>query len=369
MRFVLFSDLHLDTAFTWAPAAAARRRRLALREVLERILSLADEVDADAILSGGDLYEHERATPDTAAFLREAFGSTSRPVLLAPGNHDWHGPDSLYHHVAWPSNVSIFTESRLRPHALAEGMTIWGSAHRAPANTDGFLDGGFRVDRAGVNLALFHGSERSGLTLEASGKQPHAPFDADQIVGAGLDHAFLGHHHRPVAAAHHTYPGNPDPLAFGEDGQRGAVIATVAGDGSVDRRWRTVAVTETSDITIDVTGCVSQHDLRVRVRDALEGRRGAARVTLVGDLAPDVDVQPETDLSVTALALEGLDALAVRIGSLSVAYDTEEIATEATVRGQFVRDVLASDLDDDERRRVLVTGLRALEGRDDLEVA
>ena len=43
---------------------------------------------------------------------------------------------------------------------------------------------------------------------------------------------------------------------------------------------------------------------------------------------------------------------------------------EQTIRGQFVRDVLSSDeLDQDKRRRVLVTGLRALDGRgDDLEV-
>jgi len=37
------------------------------------------------------------------------------------------------------------------------------------------------------------------------------------------------------------------------------------------------------------------------------------------------------------------------------------------VRGQFVRDVRNSDLADDETQRVLVVGLRALDGRIDLE--
>jgi DNA repair protein SbcD/Mre11 len=58
MRLVLFSDLHLDTAFRWAPPDVARRRRRALRDTLVRIVALADEVDADAICCGGDLYEH-----------------------------------------------------------------------------------------------------------------------------------------------------------------------------------------------------------------------------------------------------------------------------------------------------------------------
>jgi DNA repair exonuclease SbcCD nuclease subunit len=369
VRVVLFSDLHLDAAFTWAPAVAARRGRQALRDTLGNVLALADECGADAVLCGGDLYEHDRFTPDTAAFLREAFASTSRRVILAPGNHDWLGPESVYHQMAWSGNVDVFSEARLCPLELADGLTLWGAAHRAPANTDGFLDGGFRVGRGGVNLALFHGSQRSGLASESSGKQPHAPFDAAQIPEAGLDHAFCGHYHRPVAGAYHTYPGNPDPLTFGEDGTRGAVVATVADDGSVSRQWHTVAETEAHDVAVDTTGCASVHEIRERVRAELAGCGGVARVTLHGDLSPDVDLHPQSDLSVASLGLEGLDALQVRQGELATAYDLDAIAAEETVRGQFVRDVRAAELAEDERRRVLVTGLRALAGRDDLEVA
>jgi hypothetical protein len=55
-------------------------------------------------------------------------------------------------------------------------------------------------------------------------------------------------------------------------------------------------------------------------------------------------------------------------GDLRPTYDMESIRQEPTVRGQFVRDVLDSDLAEEEKRRVVVTGLRALEGRTDLEV-
>jgi hypothetical protein len=39
------------------------------------------------------------------------------------------------------------------------------------------------------------------------------------------------------------------------------------------------------------------------------------------------------------------------------------------VRGQFVRDALTEIPDEEQRRKVVLTGLRALEGRADLEVA
>ena len=48
-------------------------------------------------------------------------------------------------------------------------------------------------------------------------------------------------------------------------------------------------------------------------------------------------------------------------------FQAEAIAAEQTVRGQFVRDVLDAPLEDRERQRVLLVGLRALEGRTDLD--
>lgn len=365
MRVLLFSDLHLDTPFRWAGRDLARRRRHALRDTLRRVVDLADEVGADAIACGGDLYEHERFTPDTTSFLRDAFARTERPVYLAPGNHDWYGPASLYRQADWTPNVHVFTEDRLTPVPLADGLTLWGAAHRAPANTDGFLDGGWRVDRGGVHIALFHGSESTALPYQESGKVPHAPFTAEQIDGSGLHHVLLGHFHAPRDAARHTYPGNPDPLAFGETGQRGAVLVTVHGDGSVDRQRFPVASTTVADVTVDLTGVTSSSAVRERVEDAVAGLSGIVRVTLTGEIDAEVDVQ----LADLAGVGKHLEALVPRLGRVGVAYDVDALVSEHTVRGQFVRDVLAADLDDDERRRVLVTGLRALDGRsDELEV-
>jgi DNA repair exonuclease SbcCD nuclease subunit len=363
MKLLLFADLHLDTPFQWAPGAVARTRRQGLRDTLSRITQLAAEVGADALLCGGDLYEHERFSPDTAAFVRSVFELVHPlPVYLAPGNHDWYAPESLYCQVDWSPNVHVFTTDRLQPVTLADGLTLWGAAHRAPANTDGFVEH-FAVDRGGVHLALFHGSERHGLMQEGKGKIAHAPFDAEELERAGLHHAFLGHYHRPRDAARHTYPGNPEPLGFGEEGERGVVIATVAADGSVTRTRRHVGTTTLHDDGVDITGCRSVHDIRDRVTRLLDGRSGVARLTFSGDLEPDVDLHLPAVLD----AAPWMDALVLRLGTIRAAYDIDALAAQPTVRGQFVRDVNAADLPDDVRRRVLITGLRALDGRDDLE--
>ncbi len=364
MKLLLFADLHLDAPFAWASPETARGRRRNRRETLSRIIALAEAEGVDAILSAGDLFEHDRVSPDTLAFLRAAFAGTDIPVFLAPGNHDWLSARSPYELVEWSPNVHVFTDERLAPVTLADGLTLWGAAHRAPANTDGFF-AGFRPDRGGQHLALAHASERSLLGWQEAGKQPHAPFDAREIAEAGIAHAFLGHYHLPRDADRHTYPGNPDPLEFGEEGERGAVLVTMQRDGSVIRERRVVAVSRVHDITVSLEGSAHEDEVRDAVAGALAGLEGCVRVTLEGEVGPDARI----DARDLARLGEHLDGLVVRVGQLGMAYDLGAIHAEQTVRGQFVRDAADAIEDHDLRRRVVLTGLRALEGRSDLEVA
>ncbi|HYM00412.1 MAG TPA: metallophosphoesterase [Blastocatellia bacterium] len=366
MKLVVFSDLHLDSAFAWAGSGsqAARRRRDALRSTLRRVLDLAWTERADAVLCGGDLYEHDRFTPDTASFLQSCFDKVyPLRIFIAPGNHDFYATESLYNTVQWSPNVKIFISARLEPVELEDGLTLWGGAHLAPASTGNFLQG-FSADRGGVNIALFHGSELGTFGQQGESKSPHAPFREQEIGRAGIAHAFLGHYHLPRDGEHHTYPGNPDPLSFGETGARGAVVASIGPDGSVERSRRRVASTQLHDVKADVTGCSNRQEVRERVESVLSSLRGVARVTVDGELSREVDIR-ESDLLGLPTALDGY---LVRLGKMDFAYDFASLAAEPTVRGEFVKDVMGSDLSEDERRRVLLAGLRALEGRDDLEV-
>jgi len=365
MKLVVFSDLHLDAPFTWlAEAAVARRRRDALRTVLGRISALAHAEKADALLCAGDLYEHDRITPDTAAFLVRTFADLHpMPVYLTPGNHDWYGPSSIYARADWSPNVHVFAAPRFEPVKLAEGVTLWGAGHDRPAGTANLLRG-FHVEGDGVHLALFHGSEIGWLRAQGSDKVAHAPFEATDLDAAGFTHAFVGHYHCPRDAPRYTYPGNPDPLAFGETGDRGAVVASLRTDGRLGIERRTVAVTRVHEVNVDVSGCSDRAEIQARIRAASDHLDGLLRVTLWGELAPNVDVR----LADFVVGAPGVEGVAWRRADLRTGYDLDAIGHEQTVRGQFVRDVREADLPEEERQGVLLTGLRALDGRDDLEV-
>jgi len=369
MKFVMFADLHLERPFAWAEPSAALRRREAIRDTLENIVTLAVDERADAILCGGDLYEDARFSPDLTQFVASTV-DCGIPFLVSPGNHDHLGPASLYARARFPSTVHVFAKPNLRAFELAEGMRVWGAAHVAPSGTPGFFDqlrGPLAGANDGINLGLFHGSERAGFAFEAADKHPHAPFDVGQIRSAGLDFAFVGHHHKATTSASHCYPGNPDPLEFGEDGApRGAVLATVDEDGTVDVEARSVQTTTTHTISVDVTGSAHGTEVLARLREAVRPLSGFVRADLIGEIDPDV----ELELPLLHDVGRDLDGFIVRLGGVHRSYRLDEIAAEeASVRAHFVRMVQAdTDLDPEDARLMLELGLRAFDNRRDLEV-
>jgi len=312
MKFVLFSDLHLEAPFGWDGPSLVNERRSALRQVLGNILDLADEVEADAVFCGGDLFEHTVANHGTGEFLRSAFESIAPvPVYISPGNHDWYGSESLYLRTSWSPNVHIFRDSSLRPVELESGLTLWGAAHRGPFRAAGFLDA-LHIDREGTHIALFHGSEEKGMSHEEWG-DTNAPFSADQIPAGGLHHAFVGHYHEHHDGEHHTYSGNPDPLTIAEGLEvgslnRGAVVVDVLPSGALERQRRRVAVTQVHDITLDVSSVLSEDELYALIEVSLDGLSGIARVTFDGLAACDAGFDNLTDVSTS------LDVVHVRAG-------------------------------------------------------
>ncbi|MDQ6838931.1 MAG: metallophosphoesterase family protein [Actinomycetota bacterium] len=361
LSLMLLSDVGLDRPCEWATPAIASSRRAAAKQALVDILIEARRRSVDVIACAGDLFDRHTVKPATMQWLVTAFRSAGVPVLIAPGNEDFLGPLGGYARHRWPPNVHIFTSERLTPLECAGDVTIWGAANRQAHSASSLLDG-VRVDRGGVNIAMFHGAEAGGYQREP-GLEPCAPFSEPEIEAAGFDHALLGHYHERHLGRLHVYPGAPIVHGFGSRSPRGAVVVTVLADGSLDREEVLVSSPDLYDVEVDATGSRSKAEVLRRVRDAVGDRTGGGRLRVTGRLSPDVVVKRE-DLVKGGGSGDG----SVVVWDAGVGGELETLAREPTIRGQFVREVLDSPVLSEERRqRVLLIGLRALAGHEELD--
>lgn len=371
VRILHFADLHLDRSFAGlsvAPSEAAKRRE-ELRAALRRIVGLALELHVDALTIAGDLYEHERAGPDTANFLAAEFERLApKRVLIAPGNHDPYIPDSLYWRLDWPANVHIFESMAWEPIELSDSVTVWGAGHRGPAIRDNLLSA-LRAEPGRTNIALVHASDTSAVP---EGKPAHCPFTREDIESSGIDFALLGHYHelrlRPQESPRYGYPGSPEPLDFAEAGDHHVLVLTANGS---DVTCEPVRINEVvyQTATIDVTGMSTSDSIRRAICELAEDEvaaRAIMRITLSGQPEPDLDLDLNALLQSTHERFRYLDPI---IDKTEPPFDLEQIGEESTTRGAFVRlmqqqSATASPADVPALQNALHHGLRAFAGQE-----
>ncbi len=346
------ADVHLETAFTELRGGA--RRRAALADAFVRIVDLALERRADALTIGGDLYEAQRAGPQTARFIFAQLARFGGPVLIAPGNHDPYSARALYARDDRPPNVRVFAEPAWSAFPLAPEVTIYGFGH-APAEP-GRPFAGARFDRPGVRIALVHGSDEDRCP---PGKRATAPFTLAEIVASGAGCALAGHYHGGTVVRDDggltrlAYPGSPEPIKFGERGRHGALVVVVEA-GSVTIEPVELALTRLIDLDVSLEDAASEHAVLTTLERALQAysRDDFLRVRLLGTTAPGTRV--DCDLIADRFG-SGLGAL--ELHDITVAADYAAIAHEPNVRGRAVADLLelAAHGDEDARAALRYT--------------
>ena len=221
IKLIHGADLHLDSPFSGLTPEQAAARRQEQRELLDRLARLAREREADLLLLSGDLLDSRRTYRETAQALARSLGSLPCPVFLAPGNHDFYGPQSLYAALDWPENVHIFTSGSVR-RAELPGLdcVVYGRAFLGPREDRSPLEG-FRAERDGrVQLMAVHG--------EVDGRGEYGPISREDIACSGLDYLALGHIHQTSGLQREgdtfwAYPGCPEGRGFDELGDKGVL--------------------------------------------------------------------------------------------------------------------------------------------------
>ena len=344
VRFIHTSDLHLDTSFSGAgfPSRLGGRKREAIRAVLRRILGDARREAVDFALIAGDLFEHDRVTPDTVEFLKRQFAEADPlPIYIAPGNHDPCVRGSPYRDAAWSGNVHIFRDEDIRSvEPEGTGVRITGFGYNRAQVRERLFRRLAPLPGDRINLLVAHASDVGRIP---AGKVVHVPFAVEEIAGKNVRYCALGHYHqqRPVAnpidATQAWYCGIPEGRAWDEEGECGYLLVEIEPDRvHVQARPCNLVPLRTITVVCDA------FSTREQILDAVLEHRGTAldpatilRIRLTGAVDPKLDISiPEMEERLSGLALH------IRWDNLTEpALDFDAIAGDSTLAGLFAREL------------------------------
>jgi len=342
VRFIHTSDIHLDTSFSGSGFSSrlGDRKREAIRGTFRRIMEDAGVHEADFVLVAGDLFEHDRITPDTFEFIRQQLEKLNPvPVYISPGNHDPFMKGSPYREESWSPNVHIFQREEFQSVELSKlGIRITGFGFTGPGLEEHHFQRLAALPSDCFNIVLSHGSDLSRIP---AGKSSHGPFMIEEIAGKNVQYCALGHYHHqhqipnPVDETQVWYSGIPEGRGWDEEGSCGYLFGEIA-DGKLKLESRICNQYALNTLTIDCDA----FSTREQLLDAILEHRGVKfdpdtflRIRLVGGLDPRLDLsfsELEERLSGEALYFQWKD-------KTHTAVDFGSIAAERTLRGRFVR--------------------------------
>ncbi len=241
------SDLHLGAGFAFLPESIAAIVKKEQPDVVSRIVEIACDRKADAIVIAGDLFDVPDPDPSLAEYVANTFAKATCPVLIASGNHDYYTVGGVYDSAVWPENVHFFRSKQPEAYELACGTRVYGSSYRS--NTRDTFEG-FRAEGA-ADVLIYHGD--IGFA-----DSKFAPFSRKELAACGCKYVACGHWHNLVGIqaegdVTYAYPGI-SIWSGGDDPEGGHICCGTVDENGAKMEIVALPGRKFMEVTMDVTG-------------------------------------------------------------------------------------------------------------------
>lgn len=354
IKFIHTADIHLGLQFNnvsfHKEKAIARRREI--WETFERIVKKSNDENMDFLFVAGDLYEEKYFTLGDMKKVRDILAKCpSVNVIIVAGNHDFIDNNSLYNKVEWTSNVTIFKNDGLDKLEFEELNTVvYGySWDRIELRENQLLED-FQKKENMNNILIIHGDIKSDSN--------YLPLDLKVLNELNMDYIALGHIHKPnIFNDKIAYCGSPEPLDFGELGDRGIIVGKIS-NGETQIEFLPFSKRRFFKATLKLNGDMGYYDVLDKIKELDLGIKDIDfyRVYLEGYIENELDLTNIIeDLQDEYYHLEIVDNT-----ERDFDLETLEIANKDNIIGQFIAAMKIKGLGNELIKDSLHLGLAAL---------
>lgn len=369
MKILHCSDLHLDSSLkTNLNAEKARIRRRELRDAFSNLVKRAEEIGAEAVMICGDLFDSENVLQSTADYIIDVIDEHSDvDFLYLRGNHDekykgGDGEDVFEQAYAKkrPSNLKLFSTTE---------WTYYHYGDTVICGTEGLSEekyASLELDADVTNIVMLHGE--FSTDKKADGEYI---IDLKKLVGKNIDYLALGHIHSfscgnissemGAEDGAWCYCGCLEGRGFDECGEKGCVTVETC-SGKIDYSFEKMSIRRLEEVKVDISGLLSEREIERACEQALDGIPTGCMVSLVLTGSYTVDTYKSLDALKSKLLSDFFFGRVRDESRLKINID--DYKNDISLKGEFIRSVLESDMDRNKKEQVIMCGLLALNGED-----
>ncbi len=354
MRIIHTADLHLHSKIEGLPTEKAKIRREEVLRTFERLCAYAKENDVTAVILAGDVFDTSKNSEKVIARFFEAIANASPVDFIAfTGNHD----DGL-----------DFTSQKNLPNNFKVISDEWAYFNYQNVVISGIVMNNFNakilydslsLEEDKVNIVALHGQ-----VVNYVGEPENDLIFLPKLKEKYIDYLALGHIHsyskeKLDNRGYYAYSGCLEGRGFDETGEKGFILLEIDGK-EIKTEFIPFAKRYLYTVEFDVTSKEHWFSTINEIVNSLSkyDKDSLIKLVLIGEHGVGLEI--DTEILTSRLNEEFFFAKVYDQTTLKV--DLSDYINDKSVRGEFVRKVLSSNLSQEEKDAIVKIGLTALKG-------
>lgn len=354
MKILHCADLHMDSPMeTHMTREQAAKRNAEILMSFQRMTEYAENEKVRVVLIAGDLFDGERVTRRTVEGVLDAVRRTPQiDYLYVSGNHD--DQTNAFADQEIPENFKRFTDK----WNTIEYGDVAVSGIEITKNNASTLYGQLPAQKSRVNIVMLHGQVSSACEVDQ--------VNLNLLKGKNINYLALGHIHTYSCEqldcdGIYCYPGCLEGRGFDECGEKGFVVLDTDG-----RKIMPIFIPFSSRklhrVTVDITGAATNSAVHQAMKRASQNidKKDMVEFILTGAADPSARIAKKYLYN-----LMEDDFFFVKIkDETKLILDPKDYENDISLKGEFIRLVMASDAGEADKIKIIRTGLEALAGEE-----
>ena len=359
MKIIHTSDLHLNSKMESSlTSEQAKQRKAELLRTFARMIDYANENGVEAIIIAGDMFDTETINKSTKEYVLDIIKKNSNITFLyLCGNHE---KTAFIESIDIPTNLLTF-EDTWTYHSLSDGIVVAGTNITKQNHKSMYSN--LKLKDIDTNIVVLHGQVSKYFL-----KDNFEIVNITELRNKNIDYLALGHIHSYQIDdlddhAKYCYPGCLEGRGFDECGEHGFVVLDIT-NKSVTHTFIPIAKRKLHTIEVDISHMdntsMVDNAINLKIKDI--SKDDLLKIVLVGKVSKDNNI----NIELLNTALNELYYFAKIVNNTSLDISIEDYKNDTSIKGEFIRKVLSSNLSAKEQESVILTGLKAFDGEVEL---
>ena len=366
MKIIHCADIHADSKLgTHFTKEQADQRRKEIVDTFANMVAFARDNDVKAIIIAGDLFD-TKASQQKTIKKRFSYIISQNPdidFLYLRGNHD---EDVEFAYEDNLPNLKRFSKDSWTCYSYGS-VNIYGRefGKSIPLTTYSEL----ALDSSKINILALHGQ-----VADYKAKEGAPVISLPHLTNKNIDYLALGHIHdfkleKLDNRGSWAYSGCLEGRGFDECGQKGFVLLECDDNGgktsgALEIKFIPFACRTIHELQVQLKGSESYSEIMKEISQAISSlpQKDIIQVDLTGEISEETEIESS---SYESALKSDFNFFYLRVKDKTERkINFEKYENDVSLKGEFIRLVKEnSDLSDEEKSKIIMTGIKALAGR------